>query len=160
MEQDHHEDQQIGSNIEETKDDIDSEENPKKDGRGLLAAHQAQRKWEELYTFAFYSASSRGWFCKICRQYGEGTHWVSEVAHFGEHPKRYLERRHNGNTHKNAVKQKHLFQRMRAKGSIYKQIVTCVENSNQNIVECSRRVIKKFMKTVYFFARKQFAIRF
>ena len=65
----------------------------------------------------------------------------------------------NGNTYKNAVKQKHLFQRMLAKGSIYKQIATCVENSNQNIVECSRLVIKKFMKTVYFFARTQFAIR-
>ena len=59
MEQDHHEDQQIGSNIEETKDDTDSEENPKKDGRGLLAAHQAPTKWEELYSFAFYLGSSR-----------------------------------------------------------------------------------------------------
>ena len=68
IEQDHHEheDQQIGSNTEETEDGIDSDKNPKKDGRGLLAAHQAQAKWEELYTFAFYSASSRGWFCKIC----------------------------------------------------------------------------------------------
>ena len=124
-----------------------------------MAAHQAQRKWEELYPFAFYSASSRGWFCKICQQYGEGTHWVSEAVHFGEHPKRYLERHRNGNTHKNAVKQKHLFLTMRAKGSIYKQIVSCVGNSNQSIVGRGRRVIKKFMKTVYFFARKQFAIR-
>ena len=106
IKQDHHKDQQIGSNIEEAEDDIASEENSKKDGRGLLAAHQAQVKWEELYPFASYSASSRGWFCKICQQYGEGTHWVSEAVHFGEHPKRYLDRHQNGNTHKNAVKQK------------------------------------------------------
>ena len=39
---------------------------------------------------------------------------------------------------------------MHAKGSIYKQIVTGVGNSNQSIVECNQRVIKKFMKTVYF----------
>ena len=38
---------------------------------------------------------------------------------------------------------------MHVKGSIYKQ----------SIVECNQRVIKKFMKTVYFFAWKQFAIR-
>ena len=48
---------------------------------------------------------------------------------------------------------------MHAKGSIYKQIVTGTGNSNQSIVECNWRAIKKFMKTVYFFARKQFAIR-
>ena len=45
IELDHQEDQRIGSNIEETEDDIDIEENPKKGGRGLLAAHQAQAKW-------------------------------------------------------------------------------------------------------------------
>ena len=91
---------------------------------------------------------------KICQQYGEGTHRVSEAVHFGEHPKRYLKRHQNGNTHKNAVKKKQLFQRMRAKGSIYTQLVTGVGNSNQSIVE---RSVKKFMKTV--FARKRLAIR-
>ena len=40
---------------------------------------------------------------------------------FWRTPKQYLERHQNGNTHKNAVKQKQLFQRMHAKGSIYKQ---------------------------------------
>ena len=65
-------------------------------------------------------------------------------------PKDNLERHQNGNSHKNAVKQKQLLQRMHAKGSIYKQIVTGVGNSNQSIVECNQRVIKKFMKTVYF----------
>ena len=88
IEQNHHKDQQIGSNIVETEGDVDSEENPKKDGRGLLTTHQAQTKWEELYPFIFYSTSSQGWFCKICQQYGEGMHWVSEAVHFGEHPKR------------------------------------------------------------------------
>ena len=106
-----------------------------------MPAHQAQAKWEELYPFAFYSASSREWFCKICQQYGEGTHWVSEAVNFGEHSKRYLERHQNGNTHTNAVKQKQLSQKMRAKGSIYKQIVIGVGNSNQSIVERNRRVI-------------------
>ena len=72
IELDHHEAQQIGSNIEETEDDIDSEENPKKDGRGLLAAHQAQAKREELYPFAFYSASSRGWFLKYANSMVKG----------------------------------------------------------------------------------------
>ena len=117
IEQDHHEDQQIERNIEETEDDTDSEENLKKDCRNLLAAHQAQAKWEELYPFAFYSASSRQWFCKICQQCGEGMHWVSDAVHFGEHLKRYLERHQNGITHKNAVMQKQVFQRIHAKGS-------------------------------------------
>ena len=57
------------------------------------------------------------------------------------------------------MKQKQLFQRMRAKGSIHKQIVTGVGNSNQSIVERNRPVIQKLMKSVYFFARKRFAIR-
>ena len=48
IKQDHHKDQHIESNIEETEGDIDSGQNPKKDGKGLLAAHQAQAKWEEL----------------------------------------------------------------------------------------------------------------
>ena len=78
----------------------------------------------------------------------KGCTGCTEAVHFGERPTRYLERHQNGNTHKNVVKQKQLFQRMRAKGSIYEQIVIGVGNSNQSIVERNRRVIKKFMKTV------------
>ena len=81
-------------------------------------------------------------------------HLVSEAVDFGEHPTRYLERHQNGNTHRNAVKQKQLFQKMLAKGGIYVQIVAGVGNSNQSIVERNRQVIKKFMKTVNFFAQK------
>ena len=72
-------------------------------------------------------------------------HLVSEVVSFGEHPIRYLDGHQNNKTHKAAIKQKQMFQRMLVKGSIYKQIITIAGNSNQNVVECNRRVIKKFM---------------
>ena len=78
----------------------------------------------------------------------KGCTGYTEAVHFGEHPQRYLEKRQNGNTHKNAVKQKQLFQRMRANGSINEQIVIGVGNSNQSIVERNQQVIKKFMKTI------------
>ena len=73
--------------ISEEMEDI-SEINPLKDG-SVLAAHQAQTNWEELYPFTFYCASSWGWFWKTCQQYSEGVHWVSEAVNFGEHPRRY-----------------------------------------------------------------------
>ena len=44
-----------------------------------------------------------------------------------------------------------MFLRMFVKGSIYKQIINGAGNSNQSDVEHNRRVIKKLMKTVYFF---------
>ena len=43
-----------------------------------MAAHQIQEKWEIAYPFAIYSAKQKGWLCKVCSEYGEGTeHWVS-----------------------------------------------------------------------------------
>lgn len=62
MEQEHqeyHNHKQSGSISKEIVDKI--EINPPKDGRNLLAAHQSQAKWEELYPLTFYSASSQGW---------------------------------------------------------------------------------------------------
>ena len=100
-----------------------------------------------------------GWFCKICRQHGEGVLWVSKAVNFGEHPRKYLERHQNSKTHKAAIKQKHIFQRMNVKHSIYKQIITGAGNSYQNVVQRNRRVIKKFMNTVYSFAQIRFVIR-
>ena len=66
MEQEHqeyHNHKQSGSISKEIVDN--SEINPPKDGRNLLAAHQAQAKWEELYPLTLYSASSQGWPQKL-----------------------------------------------------------------------------------------------
>ena len=84
---------------------------------------------------------------------------MSEAVSFGEHHTRYSDRHRNSKTYKATIKQKQMFQRMLVKRSIYKQIITKAGNSNQNVVERSRRVIKKFIKTVYFFSRKRFVIR-
>ena len=73
-----------------------------------MAAHQAQVKWEEVYPFAFYSASSQEWLYRICQQYAVGVNWVSETVNFGEQPKSYLERHQNRKTNQVAVKQKHV----------------------------------------------------
>ena len=65
MEQEHqgyHDHEQSDNSSEEIEDN--SEINPK-DRHSVLAAHQAQVKWKQLYPFSFYSASSQGWFCKI-----------------------------------------------------------------------------------------------
>ena len=61
MEQEHqqyHNHKQSGSISKEIADN--SEINPPKDERNLLAAHQSPAKWEELYPLTFYSASSQG----------------------------------------------------------------------------------------------------
>lgn len=36
-------------------------------------AHQIQEKWETAFEFATYLAKQRGWLCKICSEYGEGS---------------------------------------------------------------------------------------
>ena len=88
---------------------------------------------------------------KTSQQYGEGVHWAPEAIRFGEPSRRYLDQHQNSKTHKAAIKQNQMFLRMFVKGSIYKQIITGAGNSNQSDVEHNRRVIKKFMKTVYSF---------
>lgn len=106
------------------------------DGRSVLAAQQSQAKWEELYPFAFYSASSRGWYFKICQQYSIGsTHWVSQAVNFGEHPNRFLSRHLESNQHEQSLKQKQIFQRMMQKGTIYKQIVEGAVMFDQKTIE-------------------------
>ena len=59
------------------------------DGRSYLVVHQAQEKWENLFPFAYYSASKNGWLCKTCSGYGGGDdYWRSKGVKLKEHPRR------------------------------------------------------------------------
>ena len=66
---------------------------------------------------------------------------------FHEHPKRFLERLLNSQQlRKNALENKR-FQTMLIRGNIYKKVHNGTVRGNQEAV-----VIKKFLKTTYFFA--------
>ena len=42
------------------------------DGRSYLVVHQSREKWENLYSFLFFSSFKNGWLCIVCSQYEEG----------------------------------------------------------------------------------------
>lgn len=131
------------------------------DGRSYLAWHQSQQKWENLYPCYFYSASKQGWLCKICSE--NSTHgdefWRSQAVKMGEHPGRLFSGHLNSDKHKNALKRQQESKQLLKKGSIYQRIHTGVHTQNLKIRQQNRTVIKKFLKTTYFVARKKWAVR-
>ena len=71
---------------------------------------------------------------------------------FHEHPKRFLERLLNSQQLcKNALENKR-FQTMLIRGNIYKKVHNGTVRGNQEAVLRNCTVIKKFLKTTYFFA--------
>ena len=59
----------------------------------------------------------------------------------------------------NAIKKKQQLKTMLTKGTIYKQIRDATTRQSDSTKKRNRRVIKKFLKTTYFIARRKWAVR-
>ena len=65
----------------------------------------------------------------------------------------------NGEKHKKAINKKHTLHSMLGKGNIKAQITTGINNSEIEKVQHNRRVISKFIKTVYFMSKKHWPVK-
>ena len=72
---------------------------------------------------------------------------------------KHLNRHANGKKHQDAVLNKQELKTMKRKGNIVSQITTGANNAALEKRERNRRVIKKLLKTVYFLARKKWAVK-
>ena len=130
------------------------------DGRSYLVVHQAQEKWENLFPFAYYSASKNGWLCKTCSGYGGGDdYWRSKGVKLKEHPRRLFTDHSESKKHLDAIKRRQEVDVILRRGSIYKQAHDGAQTSDRKLKKRNRSIIKKFLKTTYFLARKKWAVR-
>ena len=113
-------------NEEETsKDEIDREvPNYMNKGNSYFSAHQIQEKWESKFLFTIYSTKERGWLCKVCAEYSEGTEqWKTVNVKLHENPTRTFLGHENSKKHVNVLKKQRQVRKILTKGTIYKQII-------------------------------------
>ena len=112
-------------------------------------------KWEQLHSWAYFSSSKNGWLCKICEEYSEtgDEFWKSKARAHDDHSGKMFQLHLHGEKHKKSIYS------MLRKGNIKAQITTGAKNSEIQKREHNRRVISKFIKTIYFMYRKKWAVR-
>ena len=42
------------------------------DGRSYLLIHQSREKWENMFSFLFFSEAKNSWLCRVCSEYSKG----------------------------------------------------------------------------------------
>ena len=125
-------------------------------GGSYLLAHQIHEKWETKYPFAYYTAKQNGWLCLICSEYGDGDkYWRTQAVRLHE----TFFRHESCKKHINAMKNKKQLKAVLTKGSIYKQIRNANATHSESTKKRNRCIIKKFLKTTYFIARRKWAVR-
>ena len=126
-----------------------------------LRAFGLYAKWEQLHPWAYFSSSKNGWLCKICEDYSEtrDDYWKSKARALDEHPNKMFQLHLNGEKHKKAIDKKHTLHSMLRKGDKKAQITTGINNSEIEKVQCNRRVLSKFIKTVYFMSKKHWPVK-
>ena len=162
-------DESLSESENEVADDHDSvigdsdtdTDQGKIDGRSYLVVHQSHEKWENRFPFAYYSASKKGWLCKVCSNYkGSGDeYWKSKGVRLNEHPSRLFTDHSTSKKHQESIKLQQQVNAMLSKGSVYKQTYDGALASDRKSKQRNRRIIKKFLKTTYFLARKKWAVR-
>ena len=136
------------------------ENESRKQHKSCLEINQIQAKWERLYDFAIYKASENGWICSVCSEYGDGDeNWRTKAIQLWEHPTRTFEGHKNSKKHKDSAAKRADVKRTLSRGGIYRQKKRgdLVTKERRKAINC--RVIKKFIKTTYFIARKKWAVR-
>ena len=124
-----------------------------------MMAHQIQEKWETSYHFAIYSAKQKGWFCKVCSEFSEGTeHWITLVAKLNQHPTRTFEGHVQLRKHTNTILTRQEVKQMLVKGQVCKQMCDGERKQMVSTKERNRRVIKKVLKTSYLIVKKKWAL--
>ena len=119
-------------------------------------------KWENVYKWAIYSVSNKGWFCKTCQQfssYGD-EFWKTKSVKHGEHPGSTFTSHVNSEKHKKAVETEVLVKSVLSKGDILKQQIHLANEAKQiSEAEQNRKLLKKFFKVTYFSAKKNRAVK-
>ena len=153
------------SNVDDSSDDSmnkhsEVETNQSElDGRCYLLIHQSREKWQNAYPFLFFLEAKNGWLCCVCSEYGKGDeYWHTKRDKQEEHPTLIFERHQKSPKHKEALTRQAEIKAMLQKGSVYEQSLTGVKGQGQKCKRRNKAVIKKFLKTTYFLARKKWAV--
>ena len=118
-------------------------------------------KWDQLHPWSYFSNINNGWLCKICKEYSEtgGHFWKRKARAHDEHPNKMFQQQLNSDKHKKATSRKHTLHSMLRKGSIKMQTRTGILNSEMKRGNRNRRVLNKFIKTMYFMCRKKWSVK-
>ena len=155
------EDLDVNVNEEETSKDQIDREVPiylNKDN-SYLSAHLILEKWESKFPLAIYSEKERGWLCKVYSEYNEGTEqWKRVPVELHEHPTRTFLGHENSKKYVNVLKKQREVRKILTKRTIYKQMIDGEKHQMLSTRERNRRVIKKFMKTIFYVAKKKWIV--
>jgi hypothetical protein len=118
-------------------------------------------KWEKAYTWAYYSASKEGWFCKTCEEYSDygDEFWKTLPRTHDKHPGVFFQDHEKSAKHAKSIKCKKELKAILSKGNVIRQLERGIENKNAADRKRNRKIIKKLIQTVYFMAKKKWAVK-
>ena len=118
-------------------------------------------KLERTYKWAYYSSAKGGWFFKTCEEYSDShdQHWKTIPRKHDQHPTVFFRDHDSCEKHSRAIKNKREVKTLLAKGNVVRQMNKGVETKTIKDIERNRRLIKKFIKTIYFLAKKKWAVK-
>ena len=114
-----------------------------------------------MYSWAYFSSLNNGWYCKVCEEYSVtgDDYWKTKARKHDRHPTEFFTGHLMSGKHQEAVSRRQNTRNMLKKGNIVAQITTGSQNQQMETRLRNRRVIKKFIKTVYFMSRKKWAVK-
>ena len=129
------------------------------DGRSSKASFT--EKWERKYNWSYYSSLKGGWFCKTCEEYSDSydEFWKTLPRRHDAHPGTFFREHESSDKHKKAISNRREIKLMLSKGNVVRQINKGMENKTAKDRKRNRNLIKKFLKTIYFLARKKWAVK-
>ena len=118
-------------------------------------------KWEKRFTWAYYSSYHAGWFCRTCQEYSNShdQYWKTVPRTHDQHPGVFFSEHENCQKHVRAVTQKRNIKKFFVKGDIVRQISKGAESKTAKEIKNNRNLIKKFIKKIYFLAKKKWAVK-
>ena len=118
-------------------------------------------KWEKCFTWAYYSFYHVSWFCRTCQEYSNShdQYWKTVPRTHDQHPGVFFSEHENCQTHVRAVFNKSNIEELLAKEDIVRQISKGAESKTAKEIKNNRNLIKKFMKMIYFLAKKKWAVK-
>ena len=134
--------------------------NVKNDGRKNILSFT--EKWEKLYTWSYYSSTKGGWFCKTCEEYSDSHdgYWKTLPRKHDQHPGIFFTEHLHSEKHVRSGKNKKEVKVMLSKGNVIKQLTKGMENKTEKDRKRNRKTIKKFIKTIYFLAKRKWAVKY
>ena len=118
-------------------------------------------KWEKRFTWGYYSSYHAGWFCRTCQEYSNShdQYWKTVPRTHNQHPGVFFSEHENCQKHVRAVNNKSSIKKLLAKGDIVHQISRGAESKTAKEIKNSQNLIKKFIKMIYFLAKKKWGVK-